>query len=68
MLTASCLTLEINEFRSYEAKTKESEKAGSRRESNAGQLWLKRPVVFSVCAIRTLVVFCVVQVKDCEGW
>ena len=38
MLRASCLTLEINEFRRYEAKIEESEKAGSRRESNPGHL------------------------------
>ena len=31
MLRASCLTLEINEFRCYEAKIEESEKAGSHR-------------------------------------
>ena len=39
MLRASCLTLEINEFRCYEVKIEESEKAGSRRESNPGHLW-----------------------------
>ena len=37
-LRASCLTLEINEFRCYEAKTEESEKAGSCWESNPGHL------------------------------
>ena len=41
MLKASCLTLEINEFRCYEAKIEECEKAGSHRESNPGHLWLE---------------------------
>ena len=41
MHRASCLTLEINEFRCYEAKIEESEKAGSHRESNPGHLWLE---------------------------
>ena len=45
VLRASCLTLEINEFRCYEAKIEESEKAGSRRESNPGHLWLEPPVL-----------------------
>ena len=45
LLRASCLTLEINEFRCYEAKIEESEKAGSRRESNPGHLWLEPPVL-----------------------
>ena len=40
MLRASCLTLEINEFRGYEAKIEESEKTSSHRESNPGHLWL----------------------------
>ena len=30
MLRASCLALEVNEFRCYEVKIEESEKAGSR--------------------------------------
>ena len=34
----------INEFRCYEAKTEESEKAGSHWESNPGHLWLEPPV------------------------
>ena len=38
VLGASCLTLEINEFRCYEAKIEESEKAGSHQESNPGHL------------------------------
>ena len=45
MLKASCLKLEI---RCYEAKIEESEKsekAGSRRESNPGHLWLEPPVL-----------------------
>ena len=37
VLRTSCLTLEIKEFRCYEVKIEESEKAGSRRESNPGQ-------------------------------
>ena len=37
VLKASCLTLEIKEFR-------ESEKAGSRRESNPGQLSCRAPM------------------------
>ena len=41
MLKASFLTLEINEFRCYEAKIEESEKAGSRQESNPGHLWVE---------------------------
>ena len=35
----------INEFRCYEVKIEESEKAGSRRESNPGHLWLEPPVL-----------------------
>ena len=45
LLRASCLTLEINEFRSYEAKIEESEKAGSHQELNRGHLWLELPVL-----------------------
>ena len=33
MLRASCLTLELKEFRCYEAKIEEGEKAGSRQGS-----------------------------------
>ena len=41
----------IKEFRCYEAKIKESEKAGSHRESNPGHLWLEPPFsLFSICA------------------
>ena len=36
MLKASCLTLEINEFRCYEVKIEESEKAGSRTQDTSG--------------------------------
>ena len=54
LLKTSCLMLEINEFRCYEAKIEESEKkvkkAGSRQESNPGHLWLA------------------VYIEDCEGW
>ena len=35
----------INEFRCYEAKIEESEKDGSRQESNPGHLWLEAPVL-----------------------
>ena len=46
MLRASCLLkLEIKESRCYEAKTEESEKAGSCQELNAGHLWLEPPVL-----------------------
>ena len=45
LLRVSCLTLEVNEFRYYEAKIEESEKAGSRQESNPGYLWLEPPVL-----------------------
>ena len=38
LLRASCLTLEIKEFRCYKAKIEESEKAGSCLESNPGHL------------------------------
>ena len=38
LLKASCLTLEIKEFRCYEAKVEESEKAGSHQELNPGHL------------------------------
>ena len=37
-LRASCLTLEIKEFRCYEANIKENEKAGSFRESNPARI------------------------------
>ena len=36
--------LEIKEFRCYEAKIEESEKAGSHRESNPGHLSLERHI------------------------
>ena len=39
------VAVQINEFRCYEAKIEESEKAGSRRESNPGHLWLEPPVL-----------------------
>ena len=45
MLRASCLTLEINRFRCYEVKIEESEKVGSRQESNPEHLWLEVPVL-----------------------
>ena len=45
MLRVSCLKLKINDFRCYEAKIEESEKAGSRQESNPGHLWLEPPVL-----------------------
>ena len=45
MLRASCLTLQIDEFRCYEAKIEEGGKASSRRESNPGHLWLEPPVL-----------------------
>ena len=35
----------INEFRCYEVKIEESEKAGSCRELNPGHLWLEPPVL-----------------------
>ena len=37
--------LYTNEFRCYEAQIEESEKVGSRRESNPGHLWLEPPVL-----------------------
>ena len=40
-----CVGSSINEFRCYEAKIVESEKAGSRRESNPGHLWHSVPLV-----------------------
>ena len=43
MYRASCLMLEIKEFRSYEVKIEESEKASSHRESNPGHFWLEPP-------------------------
>ena len=45
----SCLKLEINEFRHYEVKIVESEKAGSHQESNPGHLWLEPLVLYHVC-------------------
>ena len=44
-LRASCLMLEINEFRCNKAKIEESEKASSHQEMNSGQLWLEPPVL-----------------------
>ena len=44
LLRASCLTLEIKEFRCYEAEI-ESEKAGSHWELNPGHPWLEPPVL-----------------------
>ena len=35
----------VNEFRILEVKIEESEKAGSRRESNQRHLWLEPPVL-----------------------
>ena len=45
MFRESCFTLEMNEFRCYEAKIEESEKAGSHQELNTGHLWLELPVL-----------------------
>ena len=45
LLRASCLKLEINGFRCYKAKIEESEKAGSRQESNPRHFWLEPPVL-----------------------
>ena len=44
-IVSSRLCAVINEFRCYEVKIEESEKAGSRRESNPGHLWLQPPVL-----------------------
>ena len=41
----SCYKRVINEIGGFEAKTEESEKAGSRCESNPGHLWLEPPVL-----------------------
>ena len=83
LLRVSCLTLEVNEFRYYEAKIEESEKAGSRQESNPGYLWLEPPVLchWATKAWRPLTptilyLYCtggtihlpVVQIEDCGGW
>ena len=38
-------TIYINEFRCYEAKIKEVEKASSQQESNPGHLWFEPPVL-----------------------
>ena len=35
----------MNEFRCYEAKIEESEKAGSRQELNPGHFWLELSVL-----------------------
>ena len=40
LFRASCLTLEINEFRCFEGKIKASAKVGRHRESSPGHLWL----------------------------
>ena len=45
MLLAKLLVWLINEFRCYEVKIKESEKASSHQESNPGHLWLELPVL-----------------------
>ena len=42
ILGASCLTLEMKEFRCYEVKIEESEKAISHRESNTDTSGLSR--------------------------
>ena len=44
LLRASCLKLEC---RCYVAKIEESEKAGSRQESNPGHLWLEPPHIIT---------------------
>ena len=44
------LTLIIREFKCYEVKIEESEKAGSHWESNPGHLWLE-PLVLSGCQV-----------------
>ena len=41
----TCYKRVINEIGGYEAKTEESEKAGSRRDMNPGHLWLEPPVL-----------------------
>ena len=46
-LSVTNLSLENNlQFRCYEAKLEESEKAGSQQESNPGHLWLEPPVLY----------------------
>ena len=42
-MLASCLTLEIREFRCREAKIEESEKVSSHWESNPRHLWIEPP-------------------------
>ena len=41
MLRVSCLKLKINDFRCYEAKIEESEKAGSRQKPEVS--WVRLP-------------------------
>ena len=60
MLRAYSLTLEIKEFRCYEAKIEESEKAGSPWESNPGHLaqWQSTFIsAYLVCRARPTVLF-----------
>ena len=45
VISVKIISVLINEFRCYEAKIEESEKAGSRRESNPGHLLLDLPVL-----------------------
>ena len=67
VLRASCLMLEIKEFRCYEAKIEESEKAGSHRESNPGQP-LSMYWVAARCVTEAFCTTCAVHIEDCEGW
>ena len=43
MLRGSWFKLEMNDFRCYETKIEDNEKAGSRRELNPGYVWLELP-------------------------
>ena len=70
-----CKTFIANKqkFRCYEAKIEESEKAGSRRESNPGHLAcaasaLPLHELRQVLQLRHFSPTCAVHIEDCGGW
>ena len=60
VLKASCLMLEIKEFRCYEAKIEESEKTGSLQESKPEVSWVRLP---EAAGLFTFLYFCLITSK-----
>ena len=60
MLTASCLMLEIKEFRCYEARIEESEKG-------VEHFWLEPPVLCHWATTTIVGCLAVMHIEDCKG-